>query len=248
MSEHFTRTQDIYTYDCDVTQHAKPTAVLNYFQQLALEHSSSLKAGPYELAPLHLAWFIVKYHVEFKAYPKFLDTVTIGTWASAFRGFTAHRGFSLEDKDGNLMVDGKSHWMMMNHEAGHIVRIADEPINAAYGVDETGPRFKMARFKKLKDWQSETVFPVYPLDIDYNGHLNNVKYVDHALNALPAGTFEDNEVATLDIIYKEQAFLGEVLTARVAQDAKAHYQVDIANADDMVLCQVGVGLREKASI
>lgn len=244
MSDIFSRTQDIYTYDCDVYHRVKPTAVLDFFQQLALEHSSALHAGPYELAPLDLAWFIVKYHVDFIAYPKFLDRVTIGTWASAFKGFTAHRGFSLKDADGNLLVDGKSHWMMLNRAEDHIVRIADQPINAVYNVDPDGPKFKMARFKNLKTWDGEVPFPVYPLDIDYNGHLNNVKYVEHALNALPKEALSSHEVASLDIIYKEQAFLGDALTARYAKADDDDNRVDIAGRDGRVLCQLGINLRE----
>lgn len=245
MAAHFTRTQDVYTYDCDRDQRVKPTAVLNYFQQLALEHSSSLKAGPYELAALNLSWFIVKYHIDFIDYPKFLDRVTIATWASAFKGFTAHRGFTLTDAAGRVLVDAKSHWMMLNRAENHIVRIADQPINAAYGVDADGELFKMARFKNLKSWDGEAVFPVYPLDIDYNGHLNNVKYVAHALNALPDDALTSHDVATFDIIYKEQAFLDDVLTARCARTAEDAYRVDIVNQNEKVLCQIGVGLREK---
>lgn len=245
MSKIYARPQAVYTYDCDMTQQAKPTAILNYFQEIALEHSDSLQAGPYQLAELGLAWFIVKYHVEFHAYPKFLNQVRVATWASAFKGFTAHRGFTLDDADGNRLVDGKSHWMMMDHKAGHIVRIADQPINAAYGVDETGSRFKMVRLKKLKTWDGESVFPVAPLDIDYNGHLNNVKYVEHALNALPDNLFTTHEVAVLDIVYKEQAFLSDTLTARVHLEDADTYRVDIVSHDARMLCQLGIQLRKR---
>ncbi|WP_455126700.1 acyl-[acyl-carrier-protein] thioesterase [Pseudoramibacter alactolyticus] len=238
MGKIFERPQAIATYDCLEDHHLSPVAVMNYFQQISLEHSASLKAGPYELSALDLTWIVVKYHVDFWQMPRFLDQLQLGTWASAFKGFTAHRGFFLKNQSGEHMVDGQSHWMMVDRRQNHIVRVNEVPINAVYDVEDQGPRFKMPRLARIKDWENVRQFSVRYLDIDYNGHVNNVCYLAWALACLPAVVLQTRTLKTLDIVFKEQALYGDVVTVKDREIAPDCYRVDIFNANETLLTQL----------
>jgi medium-chain acyl-[acyl-carrier-protein] hydrolase len=239
----FYQDQKIYTYDCLQNYCASPVSVLNYFQEIALEHSAALKAGPYELDRMHLAWIVVKYHIEIIDYPKFLQTVRVGTWAGAAQGFIANRGFVLEDEDGKTMVKGQSHWMMMDFDKDHIVRVGDNEINNVYQFKEDGDKYRIPRLKRVADWDSHRQFAVRYLDIDYNGHVNNVRYLAWAFEAIPADLISKVEVADFDILYKEQAKFGDVVTVCYKKTDDTHCRMDIQNQDGLLLCQIGMTLR-----
>lgn len=136
------------------------------------------------------------------------------------------------------MVDGQSHWMMVDRRQNHIVRVNDVPINAVYAVDDQGPRFKMPRLARIKDWENKHQFRVRYLDIDYNGHVNNVSYLAWALASLPVALLQTKTLKTLDIAFKEQALCGDVVTVKDREIAANCYRVDIFNAKETLLTQL----------
>lgn len=239
----FYQDQKIYTYDCLQNYCASPVSVLNYFQEIALEHSAALNAGPYELDQMHLAWMVVKYHIDILEYPRFLQTVRVGTWAGAAQGFIANRGFVLKDLDGKVLANGQSHWMMMDFDKQHIVRVSDEAINEVYQFKDENEKYKIPRLKRVSEWDGSREFTVRYLDIDYNGHVNNVRYLAWAVETIPPEMIAEVEVASFDILYKEQAKFGDVISAKFKAVQPNVYRVDIDSSDGQLLCQIGMTLR-----
>ena len=102
----YEKKQKINGYECTYNYQLQPTAALNYFQQTSQEQSEQLGVGPEVLDEMGLAWFLVKYKLQFHEYPKFNDEVMVETEAIAFDKFAAHRRFAIKSLDGRMMVEG----------------------------------------------------------------------------------------------------------------------------------------------
>ena len=48
----------------------KPSALLNFLQDLASENAENLGFGYSYITPKNLAWFLLKYRMEFDKYPE----------------------------------------------------------------------------------------------------------------------------------------------------------------------------------
>lgn len=248
MGKIYTKEQQINSYDCTCDYHLSPVALLNYFQQTSQEQSNALGVGPEVLDQKGLAWFLVKYHIDFMTYPSFCDTVLLETEAVSVRGFLSHRRFTMKSLEGKILAEGKTHWMMLDREQNNkILRVEDIPENAVYEAFDSQETYKMPHLCRVKKWEGEKQFQVRYLDIDFNGHVNHVKYLAWAIETLPLKRIRDSELASADLVYKQQAFYGDVIQANYKEMKDDCYRIDIINQDTTLLCQVQIILRRKAN-
>ena len=58
----------------------------------------------------------------------------------------------------------------------------------------------------------ESVLATHYSDVDINGHINSVKYIEHILDLFPREQFENYFIHRFDIAYKTESYLGDELT------------------------------------
>jgi acyl-ACP thioesterase len=52
----------------------------------------------------------------------------------------------------------------------------------------------------------------YYSDVDINGHINSVKYIEHLLDLYPRVQFEQHRLRRFEIAYKAESYLGDTLS------------------------------------
>ena len=70
-----------------------------------------------------------------KRYPKLCERITVGTFASGFKGMFGNRNFYMKDESGEQIACANSIWVYMDVEKGKPVRVDKEQAEA-YGIDE----------------------------------------------------------------------------------------------------------------
>ncbi|MGL4608013.1 MAG: acyl-[acyl-carrier-protein] thioesterase [Eubacteriaceae bacterium] len=228
-------------YECDSQGKILPTAVLNYFQELSTNQSDSLGVGTDFLKAKKIAWFLVKYHVHFNEYPCYKEEVTITTQATAMDKFCGNRRFTIENSKGHEIVVGDTQWLLINRETEKMDRIEDYKEFEVYECFNKESTF----FKKLpplKEASLERNFDVRYLDIDFNNHVNHVKYLAWAIEVLPIEVVKTRTLKEAKIIYKAQGFYGDTIRAQGKEIEKDHYRMDIINQKEQLLCQLELWL------
>ena len=64
----------------------------------------------------------------------------------------------------------------------------------------------------------------YYNDVDVNGHINSVKYIEHVLDLFPLEWYEEYKLNRLDIAYVAESHQGDVLN---------FYQEEVVSDGDM---------------
>ena len=231
------------TYDCTFHSKLSPVAALNWFQELAQLHCEDLGLGFSFLEEKGLAWFLVKYDIRFVRYPVYDQKLILETEAVAFDKFAAYRTFRLLAESGEVMVEADSEWMMLDRETGKVLRLNTIPELSAFETLEKST-FKMRRLEKIDgpaDQNKE--FQVRYLDIDYNGHVNNVKYLAWAIESLSPEVIRTEEIERIRIIYKDQAFYGGTVTVKAVQTGEHVWRMDITDGDRR-LCEIELTMRK----
>lgn len=238
----YEKKQKINGYECTYNYKMQPTAALNYFQQTSQEQSEQLGVGPEVLDEMGLAWFLVKYQLKFHTYPEFNEEVMVETEAIAFDKFAAHRRFAIKSLDGEMLVEGDTEWMLQNRKENRLERLSNVPELDVY---ESGHEnhFKLRRVTRVEEWTASKNFQVRYLDIDFNSHVNHVKYLAWALETLPLEKVKAGEVETAKIIYKNQGFYGDMITVKSAEIGENTYRMDIENQEGTLLCQIELTMR-----
>ena len=186
--------------------------LINYFQDCSTFQSEDIGLGVKELKKRKKAWILSYWQVIIKRFPKMGEQVTVGTFATGFKGLYGDRNFFMNDEQGNRIACANSIWVFMDMEKGRPAKPGDEDI-LPYGME---PPLEMEyEGRKIKLPESSEDFPSFPVrkyHIDTNEHVNNCQYVQMALEVLP----DEINVRQLRVEYKKSAVYGDIIRPKVA--------------------------------
>ncbi|CUX24548.1 acyl-[acyl-carrier-protein] thioesterase [Clostridium sp. C105KSO13] len=187
-------------------------ALINYFQDCSTFQSEDIGVGVEVLKKRKKAWILSYWQIVIERFPKVCEQITIGTFATGFKGLYGNRNFIMLDSEENRVAYANSVWVFMDTEKGRPARPGDEDV-LPYGME---PPLEMEyEDRKIKLPVSSEACPSFPVrkyHIDTNEHVNNCQYVQMALEMLP----DDMDVHQLRVDYKQSAKYGDIIFPRVA--------------------------------
>ena len=71
----------------------KPFTMLNYLQDIASKNAEDNGFGYSYITPKNIAWFLIKYHMEFEDYPVGVYDLTLKTKPRGYNKLFAYRDF-----------------------------------------------------------------------------------------------------------------------------------------------------------
>ena len=201
----------VRTYECGPDGVATMASVCNWLQEAASLNAETLSFSKsnFEAAGENISWVLTRLKVRMSRFPKWGETVSILTFPRGGRRIVAWRDFVLSGANGEEIGRATSEWMLIDLQSRKVVAIPESVFDAADTV--RGPVFGDEPFAKLRWDCRETsadalVFRARRGDIDLNGHVNNVHYVEWLLEGRPAAAGSCNE---LEIVFKSETLAGD---------------------------------------
>lgn len=204
---------EVHYYETNYRLECKMSSIINYFCDIGTKQSENLGFGIDYLTERKLAWVFYKYNIKVKRYPKYGEKVKVVTMAKSFKKFYASRAYEIYDENNEKIVDGEGIFLLINIDKRRAVRIPDDQY-IAYGVDiETCPDIKITKLEKLTEEMHQNRFKVRYGDIDSNMHVNNVRYVEWAIESLPLEIVLNYELKELSVIFEKECRYGAEISA-----------------------------------
>ena len=227
-------------FHCDFSGRLFMGHLGNHMLNAADFHSTDRGFGMKYLNTLHKTWVLSRLAIEVSEMPPMYTRFNVETWVeSAMRYFT-NRNFRVVDSDtpDKVYGYGRSIWAMIDTETRQptdILAINDGAINewidAAYPCPiERGGRVKMSA-------NAEFVRSIDTLynDIDINGHINSVKYIEHVLDLWPLSWYKDHRLKRFEIAYVAEGHQGDRLSLYREQTADNEFCVRICRDEETEL-------------
>ena len=191
-------------------------SLVDYFQDASTFQSEDCGVGTRFLKKQDLAWMILSWQIEILRRPYLAEPITAQTWPYGFKAFYGYRNYALVDAGKNYLANANSVWALIDLQTGKPVRVAEEHV-ARYKMEEKldmeyGPR----KLKLPQNCVKREPFTVCRYHLDTNNHVNNGQYIRMAEEYLPEGF----ETGYLQVEYKKQAHLHDVIYPYVHQDAQ----------------------------
>lgn len=189
--------------------------IINYFQDCSTLQSEDIGLGLEVLKERKRAWILAYWQVIVDHYPKLGERITVGTFATGFKGMFGDRNFVMKDENGKQIACANSLWVFMDMSKGRLARPEAEDIEP-YGVE--APLDMPYEGRKIvipERMEDQEAFPVRKYHIDTNEHVNNCQYVQMAMEMLP----KDKRVRQLRVDYKKSAVQGDVIHPKTAKEA-----------------------------
>lgn len=191
-------------------------SVCDWLQETAGNHALQLNFDISRLNEKKLTWVLHRLHVQIDHYPQWRDEIKIKTWPSSGDSLRAYRDFLILNSNGEEIGRSLSYWLMLNMETRRPVRMPQEVLNMAPEDIEHVLDIRKDRITFNKEPDSTSNYKVRRSDLDINRHLNNVKYVEWALESLP----EDQRVSEIDIEFRSECRLGDQIRSEIATDSE----------------------------
>lgn len=203
---------EIHYYEVNKFLEASPVSIMNYLQELAISHSQSVGYGIKRLMDEQRAWVLTRLNVKIERYPIWGEKIKAKTWPSSFQRCFGIREFIVTDEAGKDIIFATSEWIFLDTEKRKPVRAHDEMGNI-YGVKNKRAledTFNEQYSLEKEDFTKE--FSVRRSDIDTNEHVNNTKYMEWVLEALPMDLYNDYILKYIDIRYMKELLLDDDIT------------------------------------
>ena len=233
----------IFTYDYKIKYSYIGTdnkitlkALVDTLQEAAIAHSDYAGYGVNDIPSTHLAWLLLNWKIEIKSYPILNDNITVKTWPRIFDKLYSYRDFEVYDKNNTLIAIASSKWFAIDTESKKIKKLTPE-ITEAYGGITQKEVFKSPFDEKIKEPQEIKLnfnYTIQRRDLDTNYHVNNLHYIDYALETLDEDIYNNTTFNNLEIIYKKEIKLKENINCYYSFEENK-YIITIKNNDNSII-------------
>lgn len=189
-------------------------ALINYFQDSSTFHSEAVGLGMEYLREKQKAWVLSYWQVIVERYPKLGEEITVGTFATEFKGLYGNRNFYMNDSSGSRLACANSIWVFMDLAKGRPVRPEPEQIEPYGTCPSLSMPYEGRKIAMPEKCESLPPFPVRRYHIDTNEHVNNCQYVQMALESVP----QETVVKQLRVDYKKSAVLGDMIFPKMSAE------------------------------
>lgn len=199
-------------------------------QEAAYHHAEHLGLGHAYLSERNMAWVLARQRIEINRLPKWGDTVKIRTWPSGRDRLFFYRDFEITTDAGRRVLVASNAWSLIDIEKRELV--APETY-LSVDIPE-GVKVFDTKLIRLKGCRSNPVGQTVPVtygDLDLNGHVNNVRYIEWVLNSLPRTFHEKYSLMKMEVNYLAEAVYGQEVTVCSEQPGLNRYAHTISSGE-----------------
>lgn len=179
-------------------------SILNFFQDVATGHTSGTKYSMHNLYALKRAWILISMNVEVYRYPEIDEEITLITYPQSYDRIYGNRCYEIKDSNGKTLTKCSSVWAFMDTETKRVTKVFDDFSELFECKSEHDLDF-LRREPQIEECEKCAEIHVGKREIDTNFHVNNVKLVSFATEALPI----DAEIKKAEIYYRSAVYEGE---------------------------------------
>jgi acyl-ACP thioesterase len=206
-----TKNFEIHYYEKDRNNKASIITILNYLEEMAIEHSDACGASHEEMLKQDLAWVLYKWKVRMYRYPSWKETISVTTWSCGIEGLYAYRGFRIHDSEGRMIGEALSVWLVFKFSTRRLQRIPQNIIDQYPSLGDFVLKNELSDdlLSGADILLSSSDYVMKPGDSDENRHVNNIRYVELALSNIPVDLYDDKLLTDIEVIYKKECYPGD---------------------------------------
>lgn len=232
-------------FHCDFASRLFMGHLGNHLLNAADFHSNDRGYGMNYLMPRHKTWVLSRLAIEMQEMPKSYDKFNVETWVESAMKYFTSRNFKIcaSASDGSeaekVYGYGKSVWAMIDTETRQpvdIFSIHDGLIKEYIETEKPCLIAASSRVKMGKDAELVRTIHTYYNDVDVNGHINSVKYIEHVLDLFDLDYYKTHFLQRFEIAYVAESHQGDLLNfylEKVENEGKTETEASVNEPQKM---------------
>lgn len=222
-------------FHCDFSHRLFMGHLGNHLLNAADFHSTDRDFGMTYLNPIHKTWVLSRLAVEMDEMPMQYTKFNVETWVESAMKYFTNRNFRVVGEDGKVYGYGRSVWAMIETETRQpqdILEIHDGEIVNWIETEKECPIEKSSRVKMSDKAVLVREIDTYYNDVDVNGHVNSIKYIEHILDLFSIDFYRENKIKRFEIAYVAESYGGDRLSFWQEQTGDNEYCIRITKLSE----------------
>ena len=197
--------------EIDFTGKARFSTIVNAILNTAGEDARVNGFGIDVLSGMNLGWVLSRLAVELDRRPLEQEEYAVETWVTEYASLTTTRCFRFLDSKGECFGRAVSNWCLIDFAQRRLAPMAK--IAGIAGHTVTDKPLPCASPVKLRPFEAEpcSSHKVKYMDIDFNRHMNTLRYIDLLADELPIELVAADRHIRVDIHFVKESVYGDVL-------------------------------------
>lgn len=197
--------------DADFTACAKFSSVVRNVLTTAGEDARRRGFGAEAMARHNLGWVLSRLAIELDRRPREDEEYFVETWVTEYTALKTTRCFRLIDADGGCFGRAVSYFCILDFIGRSLAPI--ERLKEVADTSVVDVPLPCRAPEKMHPFQAVPVssHKVKYMDIDFNRHMNSLRYIDLMLDELPIDFVSENKPLRCDLHYLRETVYGQSL-------------------------------------
>ena len=189
----------------DVDKHfkLKIPAIFRYFQDVALLATESSGVDSISLSKKNIDWVITRMTVQVKRLPKCDEEITVCTHPGKDMAMLYPRYFYIMDAKGEIIVSSSSIWALIDNNTRKVIvdrdviqKLPPETYDCQLDLPE---KIAIPSDKRFLEQRK-----IHYSDLDFNSHMNNVRYVELLMDVHDTAFYDTHTIKTITLNYMRE--------------------------------------------
>lgn len=228
----YTAVKEVQLFHSGAAGLMTPSGISRFVQEMAGYHAAQLGFGYEDLQRLGIAWVLREQSMEVLRFPGLGEKLTVTTWPTGAERILCHRDFTVGNADGEMLARGTTAWFGLNMASRRPVKSASFFNLDGYDLPGSVFHTPVAELGRLEeDPGAAPIRTVYRSDVDALGHMNNLRYMDWALDL---GAELGLETANrMHIRHVREVVAGDKVHLHYRRDEDDSLMVDMRRGSDL---------------
>ncbi|MCM1033701.1 MAG: thioesterase [Odoribacter sp.] len=181
--------------------------------ELATLHANALGIGYSNLSEHSMGWVLARLAIEIYRYPGINETYSMTTWIESLNRHFSDRCFEMTDTGGNTLASIRSMWVAIDTQSRSMADLGNLPIGSI-PIDTTR-KCPLGRCRQPAIAPGTTVettrYSFKYTDIDFNRHVNTLRYLEAVLNLRPLEFYDSHIITRLEASFDRECHFGDTV-------------------------------------
>lgn len=187
------------------------TLVTERIIEVATEHANALGIGYAALITRNIGWVLSRLSIEMTRYPIINEEYSFTTWIESYNRHFSERNFAIHDGSGAIIGYARTVWVAMDFASRTVADLTAFEREAFPTADLPCPIPKAPRISPLPPEAENESYTFRYCDIDFNRHVNTMRYIEMMLDMLPIERLTDGAPMRFDIHFMKECRYGQTL-------------------------------------
>ena len=185
-------------------------SLLQILQDTAVGHAHALHLGKSEMSAQNLFWVLTRQKVEVRHWPKFGETLNTKTWLRIQDDGVVVRDFKMFGPGQEDWGSATTTWLALSTQTRRPVKL--DAYKMLAGIAQTDSTGMIApKVSALVNYERLCTFQVRNSDLDSNNHVNNTRYAQWILDAIPYDLHQAFVVEGYEVNFLAETHLGDTI-------------------------------------